>query len=147
MRNLSRRRRKQQGFTLIELMIVIAIVGILAAILTPVLMRARFKSYHTACVQNERNLATALELYGLENKQLYPDDIITLTQGTKPYITEITDCPSSGTDYQSTYTVGDDNKSYVIECPGFHEVQLAGTVEDTFPQAIDGQVYQYNANE
>jgi prepilin-type N-terminal cleavage/methylation domain-containing protein len=144
---LKPRRRGQNGFTLIELMIVIGIIGVLAAILTPVLIRARFKTYHTACVQNERNLATALELYSLENKQLYPPALTDLLVGTKPYIKLIPDCPSAGVDYTGTYTPSADNKTYVIECPGFHDIQLAGLVDDTYPRAAGGRVFQYNAND
>ena len=131
-------------------MIVIAIIGILAAVLTPTLVRARFKTYHTACVQNQRNLATALELYALESSQLYPDDLNTLTLVTgnrNPYITGIPDCPSAGVDYSGTYSTNNDSKNYQIDCPGFHELQLPGLVDDTYPRAIDGQVFQYNANE
>jgi len=128
-------------------MIVIGIIGILAAILTPVLIRARFKTYHTACVQNERNLATALELYALESKQLYPNDLTQLLVGTKPYITDIAECPSAGVDYSGTYSVTSDNRSYTILCPGFHDIQLAGLVDPDYPVASDGLVRQYNANE
>lgn len=142
----SGRRKRTVGFTLIELMIVIAILGVLAAILTPIFIRARFKTYHTACVQNERNIATALELYSLENGQLYPDDLATLTAGGDPFIKFIPECPSASVDYTGTYIVAADNKTYEVTCPGFHEVQLAGLVQDTYPRIVENRVYQYNAN-
>lgn len=137
------RRGHQSGFTLIELMIVIAIIGILAAILTPIFMRARFKTYHTACVQNERNIATALELYSLENESLYPTALTELVTGATPYIAYISECPSVAIDYAGSYTVSSDQRSYVIECPGIHELQLPGIVLDTYPRASDGAVEQY----
>jgi prepilin-type N-terminal cleavage/methylation domain-containing protein len=138
-------KKKRTGFTLIELMVVIAILAILAAILVPILMRARFKTYHAACVQNERNLATALELYALENKQLYPPDLDTLVQPPRPYIASIETCPSTRSSYTTTYTVESDFTGYLQECPGGHEVQLPGVVDDRYPQVANGVINQYNA--
>jgi type II secretory pathway pseudopilin PulG len=126
-------------------MIVIAIIGILAAILTPVMIRARFKAYHTACVQNERNLASALELYAIESRGLYPADLNTLVNGARPFIQSIEACPSNGETYDTTYTAAADYKQYVLACPGVHEAQLVGLVDDLYPQAVDGQIYPYRA--
>lgn len=139
------RSRSRRGFTMIELMIVIAIIGILAAILTPVMMRARFKSYHTACVQNERNLASALELYFIEERNVYPADLDQLTQGARPYIANVGDCPSNEASYTLGYSCSSDFTQYVLACPGVHDRQLIGLVDDTYPQAVNGAMYQYHA--
>lgn len=139
------KKRKKSGFTLIELMVVIAIIAILAAILTPVLMRARFKTYHSACVQNERNLGTALELYSLENDQLFPDDLNSLVTPGDPFIKFIERCPSTAISYDTTYTVDSDNKGYLLVCPGSHDLQLPGVVDEDYPQIRSGIVNQFNA--
>ena len=56
-------RNKEKGFTLIELMIVIAIIGILAAIAIPQFSAYRKRSYNSAAKADLRNLATAEEAY------------------------------------------------------------------------------------
>lgn len=142
---VGRGRARRQGFTLIELMVVIAIIGILAAILTPVMIRARFKTYHTACVQNERNLTSALELYQIEARSLYPQDLNQLANGPKPFIQNIPHCPTNGVSYSEAYVPADDFREYVLACPGVHSQQLVGLVDDTYPQAINGALFPYRA--
>ncbi|MBW1930939.1 MAG: pilin [Deltaproteobacteria bacterium] len=59
---LSRLRKKcQKGFTLIELMIVIAIIGVLAAIAIPQFSAYRTRSFNSAAVSDLRNFKTAME--------------------------------------------------------------------------------------
>jgi prepilin-type N-terminal cleavage/methylation domain-containing protein len=71
-------KKLQKGFTLIELMIVIAIIAILAAILIPNFLHARAESQTSACEGNEKQLATALEEYAVDNSGKYPTSIANL---------------------------------------------------------------------
>jgi type IV pilus assembly protein PilA len=61
------RTRDEKGFTLIELMIVIAIIGILAAIAIPQFSAYRQRSYNSAAEADLRNAATAQEAYFVDN--------------------------------------------------------------------------------
>ena len=60
------------GFTLVELLIVIAVVGVLAALLLPALSRAREKARSTQCVSNLRQWGIAFRLYANDNDDCLP---------------------------------------------------------------------------
>ena len=67
-------KRRKKGFTLIELMIVIAIIAILAAVLVPNFMRAREASRLTACKSNLKNISTSIETYSNDFDGVYPTE-------------------------------------------------------------------------
>jgi len=61
------KRNRTQGFTLVEIMIVVAIIGLLAAIAIPNFVRARTTSQKNACINNLRQVDGAKQQYALEN--------------------------------------------------------------------------------
>ena len=63
----------RKGFTLIEMLVVIAIIAILAAILFPVFGKAREKARHTQCANNQRQIALAIILYIQDHNERLPD--------------------------------------------------------------------------
>lgn len=62
----------QQAFTLIEFLVVIAIVAILAAMILPVLTRSREKARATQCVSNLRQWGITFRIYADDNEDFLP---------------------------------------------------------------------------
>lgn len=72
MRRTGRRQASTGGFTLVELLVVIAVSGILMALLLPALSKAKEKSRRSVCSQNLRMDLLALKLYGEDHQDFLP---------------------------------------------------------------------------
>ena len=98
---------KKSGFTLVEIMIVVAIIGLLAAIAIPNFVKARTTSQQNACINNLRQMDGAAQQWALETKQA-PGVSVSLNQ-TKPYLKlqtggNLPDCPAGGT-YSASWSI------------------------------------------
>ncbi len=73
MHAISRRQRSSPAFTLIELLTVIAIIGILAAILIPTVGAVRSKARTASDMSNLRQIGVGIQLHVADNKDLFPN--------------------------------------------------------------------------
>jgi len=95
-----------QGFTLVEIMIVVAIVGLLAAIAIPRFVRARTQSEMNMCINNLRQIDGAVTKWALENKKNMTDPVT--FPDIKDYLKNSVTCPSAGANatFASSYALG-----------------------------------------
>lgn len=106
--------RKPPAFTLVELLVVIAVIALLAALLLPALAGAKEKGRQTACINNVRQQALAVYMYAQDQNDLLPPVAYTDTNGDDvnwpalldPYINYVSTthlCPSDRSSKQSSF--------------------------------------------
>lgn len=79
--------KNRKGFTLVEIMIVVAIIALLAAIAIPNLLRARHNANETAAIGAMRTLSTAMESFrAAQTPPAYPATLGTLSAAVPPYV-------------------------------------------------------------
>jgi len=96
------------GFTLVEIMIVVAIIGLLAAIAIPNFTKARTTAQKNACMANLQKIDGATETWALETRKKQGDAIVTTgSPSIADYLKggALPTCPSDGAAYLVT-TVG-----------------------------------------
>ena len=118
---MQQRATDNRGFTLIELMIVVAIIAILAAILIPNFLHARAQAATAGCEGNVKMIATGLEEYAVDNQGSYgPGGSVTSTLLGTPYLGITPKDPVNGATYSANTTPGTYG-SYLITDQGGHD--------------------------
>jgi prepilin-type N-terminal cleavage/methylation domain-containing protein len=119
------RNNKKKGFTLVEIMIVVLIIGILLAIAVPNFVRARERSRAKTCMGNLKQVDSAKEQYAMEERLdsgATVDGAALWGDGSTagPYIKKPPVCPSGG-----TYTVGDVGEDPTCSIGGDHALDAS----------------------
>ena len=106
-------KKDEKGFTLIELMIVIAIIGILAAIAIPQFNSYRKKSYNASAMSDLRNAATAEEAYFVDAQTYGADSALSINTGQNVHLSASGDTDS----YTITAYHSSGDKTYTLNWP------------------------------
>ena len=86
-------------------MIVVAIIGLLAAIAIPNFIRARTTAQKNACINNLRQIDGAIQQWAMENKKDASAPVV--FTDISSYLKNAVTCPSGGTVFSDSYTISD----------------------------------------
>lgn len=107
---------KRSAFTLVEIMIVVAIIGLLAAIAMPNFVKARTTSQKNSCINNLRLMDSSIQQWALETQQGSSDPIDENQIALYLRGRVLPECPAGGS-YQFGLTIG---ATPVVSCPNGH---------------------------
>ena len=133
---------KSKGFTLVEIMIVVAIIGILIAIAIPSFFRAREVSRSRACQSNLVQIDGAKQQYGTENNVAFDHGVTwaELTEAPEDapeghvYLRNIPVCPVAGD--TPGYELGNLNEMPSCDVDGTDQYSATGTYPHVHPSLI-----------
>ena len=94
---------RKGGFTLVEIMIVVAIIGLLATIAIPNFAKARQTAQKNACISNLRQIDGAIQQWALDLKKDAGQPVS--YADIKSYLKNDVSCPSGGTTFEDSYSI------------------------------------------
>lgn len=134
--------RKKSGFTLVEILIVVIILGILAAVVIPQFANASGDTRESSVMANLKAFRSQLQLYRAQHQDLWPDDIAS-------QMTTFTDVDgNTNATYTSTFRFG----PYMVRIPpnpwtGSDTITTVTGVDTAYTPAVDmNQGWWYNSD-
>lgn len=145
-RALARRQKGEKGFTLVELLVVVIIIGILAAVSVPIYLNQRKSAWNSNAEQDAKNAQTVVETYLTDHNGAFPTtDAVTCNGGDHGSNTNIggdagqqLNCSAGVT---LTVTPSSDKESYVITAQ-----HANGTKQYTYDSSQDAAIQTSSKN-
>jgi prepilin-type N-terminal cleavage/methylation domain-containing protein len=109
------RANDRRGFTLVEIMIVVSLVGLLAAMAVPSFMRSRNTARKNTCINNLKQIDSAVQQWATECRK--PQSARVDFSDIGPYLKGAVVCPSGGTSFSDSYAI-----STVADLPSCQKV-------------------------
>jgi prepilin-type N-terminal cleavage/methylation domain-containing protein len=100
---MNRQSSRSRGFTLVEIMIVVAIIGMLATIAIPSFVKARNTAQQKACINNLYQINGAVNAWATEMNKA-PGQAVTYND-ISGYLQNAVVCPAGGTTFEDSYTI------------------------------------------
>ncbi|MCF7916212.1 MAG: prepilin-type N-terminal cleavage/methylation domain-containing protein [Candidatus Omnitrophica bacterium] len=144
---------QKKGFTLVEIMIVVAIIALLAAIAIPNLLRSRLNAAEANAQATLKTMSTAMESYAAANEGTYPTGISQLTSADPAYLNkDYTASTIQGYDFACSFTDAEPysctatpagafsgkGKTYTVTTGGIMTSTSPGTTTDTTTDTTSG---------
>jgi prepilin-type N-terminal cleavage/methylation domain-containing protein len=96
-------RSHRSGFTLVEIMIVVAIIGLLAAIAIPNFAQARDTARRNVCINNLQQIEGAIQRWSLDVQK--DEGQAVAYSDIRIYLKRSVVCPAGGTSFEDSYTI------------------------------------------
>jgi prepilin-type N-terminal cleavage/methylation domain-containing protein len=118
---MKKRQPSREGFTLVEIMIVVAIIGMLASIAIPNYINARAKANTVACISNLKLIDGAVQQWALELKR---DEKQAVTyRDIRSYLRNPVICPAGETSFDDSYALTTvDQRPVCLRRPDAHQM-------------------------